>query len=427
MLVLTTCTPTAILSIAPALWAQDASASGQITIKDPAEFNAYQNAIGQAAGTPRATAIESFLTQYPQSVVKAEMLTQLMSSYQQAGNLDKTVDAANRLLQIDPNNLRALALSVYIKKAQAAQKTTPADAQPLLDDAAAKAQQGLKATKPAGVSQADFDKLKAATTPIFDSAIAADDVAKKDFKDAIDAYQAELKATPDAQTTSGPALNDTYLLGSAYVQEDPKDLVNGIWYLARAAALAPAPFSTQIDTAAQYWYKKYHGGPDGYDAVKAQAKTTVFPPAGFSIVPAPPPPSDADVVKKLLADPSLDLKTLAISDKEFILSKGSKEDADKVWAVLKDVRTEVPGTVIAATADQVQLAVTDDAKQSKTADFTINLKTPLKEVPAVGSDVKLVGTYDSYTQTPAQIILKDGEAAAAKKPAAPVHHRPAAH
>ena len=33
-----------------------------------------------------------------------------------------------------------------------------------------------------------------------------------------------------------------------------------------------------------------------------------------------------------------------------------------------------------------------------------------KDVPAVGAEIKgLIGTYDSYTQNPAQIILRDGE------------------
>ena len=95
--------------------------------------------------------------------------------------MDKTVDAAGRLLQVDPNNLRALAITVYIKKAQAAQKSTPAEQQPLLDDAAASAQKGLAAPKPANMSDADFQKLKDAVTPIFYSAIAMDDQLKKDY------------------------------------------------------------------------------------------------------------------------------------------------------------------------------------------------------------------------------------------------------
>lgn len=407
----------ATLCAGPQLYAQDQP--GQITIKDPAEYNAYSNAVSQATPQTKAAAVEDFLGKYPQSVVKSEMLEQLMAAYQQTGDLNKTVDAANRLLQVQPNNLRALALSVYIKKAQAISKTNPAEAQPLLDDAANLARRGLNSPRPDNLPQADFDKLKKATTPIFHSAIAASSVGKKDYKTAIAEYRAELDATPVEQTTAGPALNDTYLLGTAYVQQDPKDLPNGIWYLSRAAAYAPEPAKTQIDAAAKYWYNKYHGGMDGYDQVQAQSKATLHPPATFQIVAAPPPPSPQDLASKAIAS-TPDLKSLALSDKEFILANGKKEDADKLWAVLNGVTTEVPGLVISATPDQVLLAVTEDAKASKTADFTVKMKTPLKDVPSVGATVKLIATFDSYTQTPPMIILRDGELPAAPK--APVRH-----
>lgn len=401
--------------------------SSQITIKDPAEYNAYTNAVGQSAPAAKAAAIEQFLTQYPNSVVKEEMLEQLMAAYEQAGNADKELDAANRLLAVNPNNLRALTIVVYIEKKAAGDQAK-------LDDAAAKAKAALSAPKPPTLSDADYQKLKAATTPIFEDAIAADAVAKKDYKSAIEAYTAELKAYTDpTQTQAGPGLLATYNLGNAYVQEDPKDLVNGVWFLTRAAQFAPAGYKDQIEKAAEYWYKKYHCAQsdtacqtnlDGYAAIQALAKTNLFPPDSYKPVAAPPPPSPQDLAHQAVTS-TPDLKTLALADKEFILANGSPEDAGKVWDVLKGVTAEVPGTVISATADSVQLAVSDDAKQSQKADFTINMKTPLKEVPTAGAQVKYDGTFDSYTQNPLMIILKDGEAPApAKKTPArrPVHH-----
>jgi len=392
--------------------------SSQITIKDPAEYNAYTNAVGQSSPAAKASAIEQFLQQYPNSAVKEDMLQQLMAAYEQAGQADKEVDAANRLLQVNPNNLRALTIVVYMEKKQTSDQSK-------LDDAAAKAKTALAAPKPEGLSDADYQKLKAATTPIFEDAIAADAAGKKDYKSAIDGYTAELKAYSDpAQTQAGPGLLATYNLGNAYVSQDPKDLVNGVWFLTRAAQFAPAGYKDQIEKAAEYWYKKYHGGMDGFDQIKALTAANLFPPDSYKPVAAPPPPSPQDLAHQAVTS-TPDLKTLALADKEFILANGTPEDAGKVWDVLKDVTAEVPGTVVSATADTVQLAVSDDAKASQKADFTINMKTPLKEVPTTGTQVKFVGTFDSYTQNPPMIILKDGEApAAAKKPAAkrPVHH-----
>lgn len=410
-----------IPAAAPAALAQaQGSQSSQVTIKDPAEYNAYTNAIGQSTPTAKASAIESFLQQYPNSVVKQQMLEQLVGAYQATGDTSKTYDAAKRLLQVDPTNLRALTFVVYVEKAQANGD------QAKLDDAAANAQRGLTATKPASMSDADFEKLKGVATPIFYNAIAADDLAKKDYKDAIDALNSELKAEQPAQTTQQPSLADTYYLGTAYVQEDsknPDNLKNGIWFLARAAQYLPDPYKTTAEKAAEYWYNKYHGNMDGFPQVQQLAHDNVFPPAAYAPTPAPPPPSPQELAHNAVAS-TPDLKTLALTDKEFVLANGSPDDAQKVWAVLNGVTAEVPGTVISATPDSVQLAVSDDAKQSQKADFTINMKTPIKEVPTAGTNVTYVATFDSYTQNPPMIIMKDGGPKAAPVHHAPVHHRP---
>jgi hypothetical protein len=392
-----------------------AAPSGQITIKDPTEYNDYTNAVGQSTPAAKASAIEAFLTKYPNSVVKNDLLEQLMLAYQ--GDPVKMLDAANRLLAADPGNLRGLATAVYLEKTQALQKTNPTEAQPILDKAASQAQTGLSATKSGNISDADFQKLKTATAPIFDSAIALDDANKKDYAGAISAYTNELKAYPDPTLTqSGPGLNDTYLLGQAYAQQTPPDLKNAAWFLTRAAQFAPEQAKPQIEKAAEYFYNKYHGSMDGYPAVQALAKANLFPPPDYNPTPAPPPPSPADLAAQTVAS-TPDLKTLSLGDQEFILFNGKPEDAQKVWDVLKGHRVQVPGLVISATPESVQLAVTQDNQQSKKADFTVNMKTPLKSVPAIGATVTYDATFDSYTPNPPMITLSDGEPPA-KAPAA---------
>jgi hypothetical protein len=390
--------------------------SGQITIKDPAEYNDYTNAVGQSTPAAKAAAIETFLTKYPNSVVKNDLLEQLLLLYQQLNDMNKLSSTADRLLAVDPGNLRALAISVFIEEGQAASKTSPADAQPLYDKAASQAQTGLSAPKPANMSDADYQTLKKATAPMFDGAIAKDDENKKDFAGAIAAFTNELKAYPDPkQTEAGPGLNDTYLLGQAYAQQTPPDLKNAAWFLTRAAQFAPPQAKPQIEKAAEYFYNKYHGSMDGYPAVQALAQTNLFPPAEYNPTPAPPPPSPADLAAQTVAS-TPDLKSLSLSDKEFILFNGKPEDAQKVWDVMKGQRVEVPGMVISSAPDSVQLAVTEDNKQSKKADFTINMKTPLKSVPVIGATVTFDATFDSYTPNPPMITLIDGEPPAKAAP-----------
>ena len=57
--------------------------SDQITIQNPAEFNAYQQATSQTVPATKASAEEEFLKNYPQSVVKKAVLEDLLIIYQQ--------------------------------------------------------------------------------------------------------------------------------------------------------------------------------------------------------------------------------------------------------------------------------------------------------------------------------------------------------
>lgn len=259
--------------------------------------------------------------------------------------------------------------------------------------------------------------LKGKATPIFYSAIGAAALNKKDYPAAIAAYTSELQGVPLADTTQpGPLLQDTYYLGQAYYASTPPDYVNCTFYTTRAASYAPAPFNAQLQPLATYCYKKYHGNSDGYDAVVTAAKANLTPPAGFTITPAP---KASDIAHSTVTS-TADLATLALSDKEFILTNGTPEDADKVFATIKGKTVTIPdGVVVEATDSVLKLAVSDDAVQSKTADFTFNMKEPLKTVPAVGAKISVTGTYASYTQSPAMIVMSDAEPVAAKK-AAPV-------
>src|SRR5580658_2436858 len=369
------------LAIAPWLHAQEQP----LSIKDPAEFNAYQMATTQSDPKLKAAALESFLQTYPQSVAKSLVLNDLVDLYQTIGDPDKELSADTRMLQVDPNNIKATLYLVLIKKQQGS-KVNPPDAV-TLDDAAAQAKKGLTLTKPAETSADDWKKMTDAAFPIFHSAIALDFVAKKDFKSAVDEYKAELMLYPQDQTKTGPGLVDTLNLAEAYVnvnpkKPDPKDLVQAIWFYSRAWDYAPAAYKPEIEKKLDYWYNRYHGGMDGLDAIKTQAQATEFPGGDVSVAPAKTPQEKiADIIKN-----TPDLKVLALSDKETILAYGSKDDADKMWAVLKDQQTPVPGIVTEATASVIKLAVTDDAKQSKTPDFIVNMKEPLKDkdVPAPG-------------------------------------------
>jgi hypothetical protein len=387
----------------------------------PAEYNAYNSAITQTDPKAKAAALEAYLAAYPQSAVKGSVLEQLMGAYSSVPDAAKTLDAADRLLQVDPNNIRAYLLEVYFRRTQAEQMTDVSAKQAGLDKAADYAQKGLAATKPAEMSDADFNKLKAGAYPLFYSAIAIAALNKKDAATAITNYKQELAMVPEDQTkTPGLVLQDIYYLSVAYLQSTPPDLPNCAFYGARVAAYAPDNLKAVYEPTAKYCYKKYHGGDDGYDAVVAAAKANLNPPADFKIKPAPSP---ADIVANVIAT-TPDLSTLAISDKEFILQNGKPEDAAKVWDTLKGKSNQFPdATVVSVSDTALQVSVSDDAVQSKTADYTFQLAAPLKTPPAVGAKVAVSGTYASYTPSPIMFTMSDGAIVEPKKaPAKTVHH-----
>jgi hypothetical protein len=259
----------------------------EITIKDTVEFNAYQTATALTDPKAKAAALEDFLVKYPQSVVKPAVLEILMDTYQGLKDSDHELAAANSLLQLDPANLKALLYSALIQKSKC---TKPTDAS-TCDAAAALAQKGLAAAKPADTSDDDWKNMTAAAYPIFHSAIALDDsLAKKDFKGAEEEYSAELKLYTDDQSKS-QGLLDTLELASAYSQPGPgQDLAQASWFFARAWNFAPASYKAQIEPKLEGCYRKAHGKLEGLDAIKTKAAASTFPPEGFAITPAPGAP-----------------------------------------------------------------------------------------------------------------------------------------
>jgi hypothetical protein len=422
-----------------------------------AEYTVYNNAMNQSNPQAKASAIEAYLAAYPNSSVKQDTLVTLMTGYSQFDPA-KTLDAADRVLQLDPANLRALTFEAYLRKQNADSLTDPAAKQAALDSAAGFAQKGLAAPKPASIADADFKALQSAAFPVFYSIIGFAAFNKNDNAAAIDAYKKELALVPLAATkTPGSVLQDIFYLGSAYYQSNPPDYLDCAFYASRAVAYAPDNFKAQMSPTATYCYKKYHAGVDGYDAIVAAATANLNPPAGLfaSIKPAPTP---VDIINGIFQS-TPDLATLAVSDKEYVLQKGTPEQAAKVWATIQGKSVQIPGALVISSSPAVlKVAVTDDAIQSnpKTADFTFNM-TPPETIPelkanatvaqkaaykkavdaaqtkadaiaaatAVGQTVTLTGTYDSFTPDPIQIIMKDGVVIlpkANKPAAAPVHH-----
>jgi len=272
--------PPALPAVAPA---PTQPVQDSITIKDPAEFRAYKAASAISDPKAKAVALESFLHAYPQSLVKSAVLDELIDTYQRLNDADGALDAAGRQLQVDPVNLKAIYISVYIKKGRCSktfnQKIGRSTDPQICDDAADLAREGLSVPKPATSSDDDWKRLIGGTYPVFHSAIALDQIlSKRDVKAGIAEYRTELMIYPPEQTKSGPGLWDTLQLAEAYSKPEAEDLEQAVWFYARAWNFVPASLKTPIETKMKFYCKKHYGDLNGLRAIKTQTKTALFLP-----------------------------------------------------------------------------------------------------------------------------------------------------
>src|SRR5258708_21397805 len=362
-------------------------------IKDPAEYNAYMGAANQTDPNAKISGLEAFVTQYPNSVMKAEALGALMGAYQQTNNVVKAMDAATRLVQADPNNVRALALLAYVKRAQAQAGQNP---QQNLADAKKYGQMGLedlpKFTKPECTSDADFQKMKDQMSGIFNAAVGIAALQDKDYPSA----QKTLKAAADA---SPQEFGIVYPLALSYLQATPQDSINGIWYGARALAIAPTPqVATQIEPYIKRQYVKYHGADDGWTDLVAKAKASPTMPSEFTIKPAPTPPDQAAELVK-----SKDPTKMDSAEWELILAVGKQEDADTVFNAIKGKAGHVGGAkAISSSPSNLMLAASLDDIDANKADVELTMSAPIpaRLLPKERATIDFEGTPETYAKSP---------------------------
>jgi len=389
-------------------------------IKDPAEYNAYVGAIQQKDPAAQISGLEAFLAQYPNSVMKEDALETLMVAYQKTNNQPKMLDAAQRILQANPNNLRALALLAYIKRAQA---EAGQDAQNNLTQGAQFADRGLQALqtapKPDGTSDADFAKMKSQMSAIFNGTSGMAALQAKNFPQAQQRLRAAVEADPND-------LRNVYPLALADLTGTPPNPVDGLFFIARAANLAAgSPGQAQIEGYGKSQYTKYHGSDQGWTDLLALAKSNPLPPAGFTVqqyVPPTPAQQAAELVKSKAP------KDMSFAEWELVLSAGAQADADKVWSAIKGVPLQMEGTVIKASPTELQIAASQDDIDQKRADIVVTMggTIPARLMPVEGSTLDFEGTPLSYTPTPFVMTMEKGALLTKAPPAKkPVHKRPA--
>ena len=402
-------------STAPAAQGQAAAPAAAPVIKDPAEYNAYVAAVQATDPNAKISGLEAFLNQYPNSVMKNQALEILMQTYQQAGNMKKTMDTGTKLVTADPCNVRALTLLAYFDRISA-QGGDP-NAKQMLADGKKYGQQGLDCLTKA--SDPEILKMKDQMTGIFHAAIGISCLQDKDNACAVSNLKPAVDASPDTQKD----FSLVYPLALAYLGQTPPDYQNGIWYAARAAAVAPAAAQAQIEKYARSQYVKFHSADDGWADVLAAAK------AGGAQVPIKPAPTPAEQAHNMVTTTTPDKMDFATW--EFVLTNGAQADQDTVWNAIKGKPVQMNGNIISTTPTEFQIAGSSDDIDAKKADITLKFedKVPVRMIPKDGASFDFQGEPASYTPNPFMMVMEKGRLLNAKPAAAPakkpVHHAPA--
>jgi tetratricopeptide (TPR) repeat protein len=389
--------------------------------KSTEEYNAFLALTKETDLHKKITDAEAFLAKFADTDFKDLAYVQELTAYQQLGDGPHAIEAGEKALAANPDNLDALRYVCFAMPF--VYKATEADAASKLSKTDEKAKHGLeviqKLKKPDGVQEDQFNQAIKGLRSVFNGTIGWVALQKKDYAAAITSLKTASEDDPSNNLTFS-------MLGQAYLQSTPPDYDNGIWSLARSVALANASKSPNAAALQKYYdqvYTNRHGSNAGEQDILAQAATSVNPPDGFKVAPAP---------------------KHAPTGNQFVDAFYSYEDALKAggdtekqqWAALKDQPFGGPGFVDSvepgADADTtlVHIDISDESKANDgTYDITLKDAQPEAKHLAKGAPVRFQGTMSEYGMTPSFTItlagtINDDDLAAGQEKSAKPKPRP---
>jgi len=393
--------------------------------KSRPEYDAFNAMATEKDPNKKIELAEAFLQKFSNSDFKDLAYLAEMQTYQQLNQSDKAVDAAHKVLEANPDNVQSAlpALRFISFISPFLYKPDQSDAAAFLTRADTDAHHGLdllgKLQKPAGATDEQFQQAVKEFRSVFNSCIGFVALQHKDYAGAITALKASVDDNPSGWY---PA----YWLGLSYLYTTPHDYDHGIWYCARAVALANAgkdPNADVWDKFLKQTYVSYHGTDTGLADIKTQAAAGPNPPDGFKVAAMEAPKHTGNNV--------ID----AFNDLTFPLKLGG-ETAQKQWDGVKGQPIELGGTYVGVEkgtdpgVDLVHIAILDSTKS--TGGYDIELKDnsqPNVKYLSKGDLVTFKGTLAAYSNTPSFVLTLEGQVtsdlpdkpAAKEKPAAPAH------
>ena len=265
---------------------QAAPAAGQAApqqkkeIKDPAEYNAYVNAVQQTDPAAKATAVESFLQTYPNSVMKTDAMELLMGAYQQAGNQQKTMDTAtvssSPILTTSAPSPCSLTATVCRPSRVV---PTPRRAHSRLPTSARKVLRPCRLCRSRKASSdADFEKLKKETSVIFNGAAGFGALNTKDYASAQTGTESR-RHRCRCECFLPRCLPTRTRLPRGQPDQSRRSLV----HRACRRRQRPPRRSSSSPTTDGKKFNKYHGSEEGWPELLTAAASSATAPAGFTV------------------------------------------------------------------------------------------------------------------------------------------------
>ncbi len=401
------------LSLGWGLAAQETKTETKKDWKGQEEYNLFQ-AYQKADPKGRIEALDKWKAAFPASDFAEEREEQYLFVYQQLNMNREAFDKAAEILKTRPNHfysLSAIERLIY---------TLPAPPKPADLDTTERVSKYLlenldavfaPANKPTDVKDTDWTTYKPAMKNAAQATLAWVYVQRKDHAKAETELTKYLHLDPTQAPTS-VTLGGELL---AQNQDHPEKLPLGLYQFAHAASYdgqnaLPAPARKQALDYLTKTYTTYHGSTEGLDKLLALAKSSPFPPEGFSIE------STRDIAAKKAA-----------AEEDFV-----KAHPDLgLWQNIKDSLTKdggdayfemnMKGTLLPGGANGVQkfkgkiVSMTPETKpkqivlaleQPNVPDVTLQLSEALPGKMEAGEELQFEGVAKSYTKQPFMVVFE---------------------
>jgi len=371
--------------------------------KDRAEYDLFDSIQKDTNPQTRLDKLNQWKDKYPKTDFAKQRSQLFLTTYAQANQPAKAVDAAKDVLADDPSDFTGL----YYTMLETPQVPSPTPDQL---DAGTKAANALlnggldaqfaAAKKPATVTDAQWAQARRDVEEAAHKSLAWVDIQQKHDDQADGEYAKAITVNPGDMSLVYGTVAKRMLTEKKYAE--------AIFYYVRAAeydgpgALDAGTRQTVLNYAKKI-YGQYHGGPDGFDDLATKAKTAAVMPADLKIVSAIDIAKENEAKAAELAKSNPGLAIWLNVKSSLTGPDGATYFNDQMKGTLvQGLSGKVVSLEPAIRPKTVILSVEDGT----TPDATLQFDAPLAGKVEPGTVLSFDGTPTAYTASPYMVTFK---------------------